>query len=1351
MNINTCLTEREILNQNGRVIYNSDGTLSVYTVSSITGQLVPQHLTKPCCDALGISGAYFDTTTQKCRWSTSASCGDESSFNLVLNPRGNDGTIFSLDPDETCTLSIDFDYLFKYSCSTLTDLVNKRITGTCETVLDVFESIGASMIINVVDTINNNNTLINVYEETFFNKIGSGNLYTYLKENNSASGIFICGSDGTTDCNSFNLYDLNASGTTINCGVPVTQLLQGLYAESGLPSTGMTEFKSNISENTFGPNWAHFNTEITNQDVINTITNKKVKLTIRLSAVCVDMCFLIDNIKLNKNCTSVKRNDIFVSTSPGFNIDKIRDNKKSWVASDELTHRTFFIGKTDDTQQIRNTDYYVENEEQILNTKEIDLDINIASAVETDVWCYISDNPCILTGTTIGTTSCVKDVYNINTDTCEPKTYCCSEYCGDANIDVENLLTQPLSSVTTIEDFEYYLTSELIDAKNRKTIPSYPTLRLLYDRYINSVDFCGTNSSKFDYFSMNKFANLIGNYWVDLIEQVVPATTIWGATRIYTNTIFDTEKFKYKGYTTLFGDNKFIGVNILSPATGYSCNASATTTVIMGTATGTTQFFNNGNSQTYDRLYVVQMNSGSEFVGNVTILGANGTDGGGGITECGIGVRIVSTQPTLGSTDGSATAIVNGSFGPVRYQWSNGATTQTINNLGSGTYTVTVYDTSVPGCYAKTSVNIVESDCNLTATASATSATGNTNNGTATVSTTGGFAPLSYSWNTVPVRTTQTITGLSAGTYTVTVTDASGCTANSSATVSLVPCNLSIVTSVTGTTGSDGAASVSVISGFLPYTYSWNTTPISTTQTITGLSAGTYTVTVTDAYGCQEIGYASVNNIACTLTAVTSTVSATGNTANGSATVTASLGTAPYTYSWNTIPTQTGATATGLTAGTYVVTVTDISGCTQVKTATVTNVPCILTGTVSTVSTSANTANGSATVTVTNGYAPYTYSWNTTPVQTGATATGLTAGTYVVTVTDKYLCTKSLSGTVISTACTLTGSVTTVDSINYGANGSATVTASLGIPPYTYSWNTTPTQTSTTATGLTAGTYVVTVTDISGCTKALTANVQSVCMLSGSVTTTATTGSDGAAKVTMIIGTPPYSYSWNTTPEQNGQTATGLTAGTYVVFVTDGNECTTAITANVVSCTLDASVSTTNSSIGINDGTATVTIIDGPAPYTYSWNTLPVQTGSTATGLSAGTYSVNVTDGSGCTISVSGTVVEAASMVNVQTNVSNNITITDVRINGVSATLKSGTMPNTVGTSATLASSQSGTVTISVDYTSSSIAQSIIITDSNGTEFCGNNSPLSGTIDFLSASVDGIVPVTVLATNSACA
>lgn len=122
-----------------------------------------------------------------------------------------------------------------------------------------------------------------------------------------------------------------------------------------------------------------------------------------------------------------------------------------------------------------------------------------------------------------------------------------SDCCDSDNVvDYSSLMTQPLSDVKTIEEFEYYLTSELIDAKSRKVLSGYPTLRALYDRYINSSDYCPTRSSAFDYEQMDQFSHLIDNYWVDIVEQVIPATTIWGSVKIYGNTMFDQQKFQYK-------------------------------------------------------------------------------------------------------------------------------------------------------------------------------------------------------------------------------------------------------------------------------------------------------------------------------------------------------------------------------------------------------------------------------------------------------------------------------------------------------------------------------------------------------------------------------------------------------------------------------------------------------------------------------------------------------------------------------------------------------------------------------------------------------------------------------------
>ena len=119
--------------------------------------------------------------------------------------------------------------------------------------------------------------------------------------------------------------------------------------------------------------------------------------------------------------------------------------------------------------------------------------------------------------------------------------------CGDNfTVDFNELMTEPLANAATNEQFDEYLTTELIDVKNRKTISAYATLRALYDRYAHSSLYTGIQSSAYDYAKMDGIANMVGTYWVDVIEQVIPATTIWGSVKIYSNTMFDQQKFVYK-------------------------------------------------------------------------------------------------------------------------------------------------------------------------------------------------------------------------------------------------------------------------------------------------------------------------------------------------------------------------------------------------------------------------------------------------------------------------------------------------------------------------------------------------------------------------------------------------------------------------------------------------------------------------------------------------------------------------------------------------------------------------------------------------------------------------------------
>jgi len=126
--------------------------------------------------------------------------------------------------------------------------------------------------------------------------------------------------------------------------------------------------------------------------------------------------------------------------------------------------------------------------------------------------------------------------------------------CGDDCVDLNSKLTTSLSEVDSVEEFTNIIYSELIDVKNRQTISAYPTLKLLYERYnYNSLDFSNYQSSQYDYFDMDNFGLNVNNYWVGLIEQVVPATTIWESTYEYRNTVFDTQKYKYRHNNIYWG------------------------------------------------------------------------------------------------------------------------------------------------------------------------------------------------------------------------------------------------------------------------------------------------------------------------------------------------------------------------------------------------------------------------------------------------------------------------------------------------------------------------------------------------------------------------------------------------------------------------------------------------------------------------------------------------------------------------------------------------------------------------------------------------------------------------------
>jgi gliding motility-associated-like protein len=339
--------------------------------------------------------------------------------------------------------------------------------------------------------------------------------------------------------------------------------------------------------------------------------------------------------------------------------------------------------------------------------------------------------------------------------------------------------------------------------------------------------------------------------------------------------------------------------------------------------------------------------------------------------------------------------------------------------------------------------------------------------------------PYTYAWSNA--ATTASITGVTTGTYSVTITDANGCT-DSSSTIITEPAVLvaaSVVDSnVTCNGFTDGGATASATGGTGAYTYTWSNA--ATTASITGVAAGTYSVTITDNNGCTATSSATITEPTAIIAAsvVDSNVTCNGFT-DGGATASATGGTGAYTFAWSN--SATTASITGVAAGTYTVTTTDANGCTATSSATITEPASLVAASVVDSNISCNgLSDGGATGSATGGTAPYTYAWSNSA--TTASITGVIAGTYSVTITDNNGCTNATSATITEPASLVAASV--VDS-NASCNGfsdaGATASATGGTMPYTYAWSNAATTAS--ITGVTTGTYSVTITDANGCTN----------------------------------------------------------------------------------------------------------------------------------------------------------------------------------------------------------------------------------------------------------------------------
>ena len=610
-----------------------------------------------------------------------------------------------------------------------------------------------------------------------------------------------------------------------------------------------------------------------------------------------------------------------------------------------------------------------------------------------------------------------------------------------------------------------------------------------------------------------------------------------------------------------------------------------------------------------------------------------------------------TNSAACGNASGNASAAATGGNAPYNYIWNNAMSVSFLNNIAAGGYDVTVTDDN--GCMASASGTVASNNSTITLSTSVTSddACGyNVGGALASATSTGGS--VSYLWDNGDA--TALTSGLVSGTYSVTATDADGCSSASSVTITeLAPAVMATVSSTDASCGAaDGTASVSMNTA---YTYAWSDAANQTTAMATGLEASIYSVIITDTVtSCQGGWIAYVNNPTAAISLATTVTNADCyGSSTGEITVSATSSTglvAGYSIwtadgdSLATVISSGTESFTGLAVNDYIIfgavlTATQDT-CLAFSSLSIIEPSMLMSSTTSNDVTCNGDTDGDATVIAMGGTSGYTYMWDNG--STTNMAAGLGSGNEDVTVTDANGC------MVVETANVGTPSAISLDissediSCNGDGNGEINLMASGGgVGGFTYAWDNGLAAVANQA-GLAAATYNVTVTDANNCSETGAATIAEPTALG--VTITATDDfvcfgdADGAATSSINGGTAPFTYVW----AGNGSTTANnmnIDAGAEDLTIIDANGCSrtsNSITINESPSAVVATVSGTNEScFDCADGTASVIGSGGAAPYTYSWNV--AGTTSSLTDIDPicpfTTIISNITDADGCTAS----------------------------------------------------------------------------------------------------------------------
>ena len=763
---------------------------------------------------------------------------------------------------------------------------------------------------------------------------------------------------------------------------------------------------------------------------------------------------------------------------------------------------------------------------------------------------------------------------------------------------------------------------------------------------------------------------------------------------------------------------------------------------------------------------------------------------------------VIITQPsaalssnTTAQTNISCFGAIAGSFsiqaanGTAPYQYALGsgaygnATTgaYTQSGVAAGTYVVNIKDAK--GCTTSQTINITQPTAalNSTITGQTNVSCYGTSTGSFSIQAANGTAPYQYALGSGAYGTATTgaysLSTLNAGSYTVNIKDANGCTA--SQTVIITQPSAALTSSITAQTNiscfgsSTGSFSVQAANGTAPYQYALgsgaygNSTTGAYSQST--LSAGSYTINIMDAKGCTASQTVIVTQPSA---ALSSSITAHNNVScygasTGSYTVQAANGTAPYQYALGAgaygNATYTAYSQSSVAAGSYTITIKDSKGCTTSQTITTTQPSAPLSVSV------IPSAPSNASVTASGGTPNYSYQWNTTPVQSTADITGIPAGIYTVVVSDSNGCSASknltitastiqavsdtgrkviglIGGTAVTNVlrndlmngatlspsqvttsfisstntgitlsgadvivapgtpasnytltyqicevlnpsvcsratvsvpvivCNLTASANYVSPICTAANGSISVSMHGGTSPFTYQWSNGSNSPINSA--LLPGTFTLTITDVNSCTIAqsytLNAVMRPLTLSATSVSDTCGSGKGSASvSVTSSASSAPFAYAWANS--RNTPTITGLNQGSYPVSVTDANGCSSTANASITNYvyTFNANITSTRPICTTTNGTLQITTSGGRYPYSFRWNT--GDSTSSLSSLAAGSYTVTISDANTCTVSRSQTL--SVSTPVISTSASPIGDTCSAHIGRVSASVAGGTAP----------------------------------------------------------------------------